>query len=245
MIEVQLNFNEIEFFPVGDQAIAVRFGTTMSQGLHNIIQTFMLNLDEHPFDWMGEAIPAFTMVTLTYDPFFIYTKFDATLSPYELVKAAIRSRLRDINWDQASQLDARTVNIPVCYGGEWGPDLDHVAAVNGLSPGEVIRIHSEGVYLVHMIGFAPGFPYLGGLSKKISTPRRETPRLVIPKGSVGIAGDQTGVYPLETPGGWQLIGRTPINLFNPSSETPSLLKAGDFVRFVPISSSEWGDPSYD
>ncbi|HET6872400.1 MAG TPA: 5-oxoprolinase subunit PxpB, partial [Sporolactobacillaceae bacterium] len=156
-----------------------------------------------------------------------------------------RSRLRDINWDQASQLDAHTVNIPVCYGGEWGPDLDHVAAVNGLSPEEVIRIHSEGVYLVHMIGFAPGFPYLGGLSKEISTPRRETPRLVIPKGSVGIAGDQTGVYPLETPGGWQLIGRTPINLFNPNSETPSLLKAGDFVRFVPISPSEWGDQSND
>jgi inhibitor of KinA len=236
---MRLNLNEIDIYPFGDQTIAVRFGTTISEQLHDYIQILMMDLERHPFKWMIEAVPAFTMVTLTYDPFLIYTKNESTRSPYDFVKSQLQTRIKGIDWTQANQLAGRTVKIPVCYGGEWGPDLDYVASVNGLSPEEVIRIHSDGVYLVHMIGFAPGFPYLGGLPKKISTPRRDTPRLVIPRGSVGIAGNQTGVYPLETPGGWQLIGRTPIDLFNPESESPSLLKAGDQVRFVPITESEF------
>ncbi|HSU80226.1 MAG TPA: 5-oxoprolinase subunit PxpB [Candidatus Angelobacter sp.] len=233
------NLKVVDILPFGDQAISIRFGTTQSVQLHHVIQTFMVNLEQRPFDWMIEAVPAFTMVTVTYDPFFIHSKVKSTHSPYEIVKSEIESRLKEIEWADVAQIESRTVHIPVCYGGEWGPDLGHVASVNGLSPEEVIRIHSEAVYLVHMIGFAPGFPYLGGLSKEISTPRRDSPRLVIPKGSVGIAGDQTGVYPLETPGGWQLIGRTPIDLFNSHSESPSLLKAGDHVRFVPITASEF------
>jgi inhibitor of KinA len=236
---MRLNLNEIDIIPFGDQTIAVRFGTTISEQLHDYIQILMTNLEHHPFEWLVEAIPAFTMVTLTYDPFRIYTLTGPTMSPYDFIKEELESRLKDLDWTQAAQLEARTVHIPVCYGGEFGPDLGYVATVNHLSPEEVIRIHSDGVYLVHMIGFAPGFPYLGGLPKKISTPRRDTPRLVIPKGSVGIAGNQTGVYPLETPGGWQLIGRTPIDLFKPYSESPSLLKAGDQVRFVPITESEF------
>jgi inhibitor of KinA len=236
---MRLNLNEVDIFPFGDQTIAVRFGTTISEQLHDYIQILMMDLERHPFEWIIEAVPAFTMVTLTYDPFFIYSKVGVSRSPYAFVKDELESRLKEIDWKRSTEREARTVHIPVCYGGEFGPDLDYVATVNGLSPEEVIRIHSEGTYLVHMIGFAPGFPYLGGLSKKISTPRRDSPRLVIPKGSVGIAGDQTGVYPLKTPGGWQLIGRTPISLFNPHSEFPSLLKAGDHIRFVPINDSEF------
>jgi len=131
------------------------------------------------------------------------------------------------------------VEIPVCYGGEYGPDLGFVAEHNGLSQEEVIKIHSEGRYLTYMVGFAPGFPYLGGLSEKIAAPRKESPRLKIPEGTVGIAGNQTGVYPITTPGGWQLIGRTPFRLFHPGKNPPTLLKAGNIVVFKPISEQEY------
>ncbi|MGV3465566.1 MAG: 5-oxoprolinase subunit PxpB, partial [Heyndrickxia sp.] len=135
--------------------------------------------------------------------------------------------------------ESRVVEIPVCYGGDFGPDLETVASMNGLSTEEVIQIHSSAEYTVYMIGFAPGFPYLGGMSEKIATPRLPSPRLKIPERTVGIAGNQTGVYPIETPGGWQLIGRTPIKLFRPQDEVPSLLHAGDKVRFKPISYEEY------
>jgi inhibitor of KinA len=127
----------------------------------------------------------------------------------------------------------------VCYGGELGPDLEFVAEHNKLSAEEVIGIHSASVYLVYMIGFAPGFPYIGGMSGKIAAPRRSSPRLKIPAGSVGIAGSQTGIYPIETPGGWQLIGQTPLKLFQPESKSPSLLKAGDVIQFKPISYNQF------
>lgn len=134
---------------------------------------------------------------------------------------------------------SRTVVIPVCYGGEFGPDLEEVARFHGMTEDEVIAIHAQGRYRVYMIGFAPGFAYLGGLSPEIATPRRATPRTHVPAGSVGIAGNQTGVYPLATPGGWQIIGRTPLALFRPHHEEPSLLRAGDIVQFCPITEEQY------
>lgn len=131
------------------------------------------------------------------------------------------------------------IEIPVCYGEEFGPDLEFVANHNGLTPEEVIRIHSSAEYLVYMVGFAPGFPYLGGMPEAIAAPRRPSPRLAIPAGSVGIAGKQTGVYPIETPGGWQIIGRTPIALFVPDSNPPTILASGDRICFRPISRQEY------
>jgi KipI family sensor histidine kinase inhibitor len=125
------------------------------------------------------------------------------------------------------------VEIPVCYGLEYGPDLDAVAAHCGLSPDEVIARHTAAEYRVYMLGFSPGFPYLGGLDPNIAAPRRETPRIKVPAGSVGIAGMQTGIYPLESTGGWQIIGRTPMRLFDPGLEEPCLLRPGDRLRFVP------------
>ena len=129
----------------------------------------------------------------------------------------------------------RIVEIPVCYGGDLGPDLDDVAARHETTPDEVVRIHSGADYLVYMVGFMPGFAYLGGLPDEIATPRRSSPRTAVPAGAVGIGGQQTGVYPLESPGGWNLIGRTPLRIFDLSRETPSLLATGDRVRFCPIS----------
>jgi inhibitor of KinA len=126
------------------------------------------------------------------------------------------------------------VSIPVCYGGAFGPDLDFVAGHNKLSVQEVIDIHTSRPYQVYMLGFTPGFPYLGGMSERIAAPRLAQPRVAIPAGSVGIAGSQTGIYPIESPGGWQLIGRTPLRLFDPGSATPFLFAAGNYLRFTAI-----------
>ncbi len=137
----------------------------------------------------------------------------------------------------------RRVEIPVCYGGELGPDLDDVARTHGLAPEEVIRLHADADYLVYMIGFMPGFAYLGGLPERIATPRRKTPRTAVPAGTVGIGGRQTGVYPLVSPGGWNLIGRTPVKIFDIKRDEPTLLSTGDRVRFRPISRSEFDEAS--
>ena len=129
--------------------------------------------------------------------------------------------------------------IPVCYGGEYGPDLEFVAKNADISVEEVIKIHSSKDYLIYMLGFLPGFSYLGGLDEKIHTPRLANPRIKIPAGSVGIGGAQTGIYPLESPGGWQLIGKTPVKTYNPDRKVPILFEAGDYIRFVPISQEEF------
>ncbi|HTT62545.1 MAG TPA: 5-oxoprolinase subunit PxpB [Bryobacteraceae bacterium] len=130
--------------------------------------------------------------------------------------------------------EPRTVEVPVLYGGENGPDLESVAALTGHTPDEVVAIHSGAGYLVYFLGFSPGFPYLGGLPESIAAPRLETPRKRVPAGSVAIGGRQTGVYPLASPGGWRIIGRTPLHLFDAAADPPALLQMGDHVRFVPL-----------
>jgi len=137
----------------------------------------------------------------------------------------------------SADVPGRTVEIPVCYGGSFGPDLDDVSKETGLPPDEVISIHTAGHYRVYMIGFSPGFPYLGGMDSRIAAPRLKTPRKRIPAGSVGIAGAQTGIYPTASPGGWRLIGRTPLKLFDKFRGNPFLLSAGDSVRFFSVSES--------
>ncbi|VEB99581.1 Sporulation inhibitor kipI [Cedecea lapagei] len=138
-------------------------------------------------------------------------------------------------WEESEAVipTSRLVEIPVVYGGEAGPDLEVVARHNDLTPAQVVALHSGALYIVYFLGFQPGFPYLGGLPEALASPRRASPRLQVAAGSVGIGGSQTGIYPLETPGGWQLIGRTSLRLFNPDSPTPTLLLPGDSVRFVP------------
>ena len=142
--------------------------------------------------------------------------------------------------DVRSEKSARRIfEIPVCYGGEYGPDLENIAANAGLTPEEVIQIHSSRDYLIYMLGFLPGFAYLGGLDERIHTPRLANPRIRIRAGSVGIGGSQTGIYPLDSPGGWQLLGLTPINPYDPQREIPILYEAGDYIRFVPITGEEY------
>ncbi|WP_017799222.1 5-oxoprolinase subunit PxpB [Winslowiella toletana] len=138
-------------------------------------------------------------------------------------------------WEESEALlpESRQVEIPVIYGGEAGPDLDEVARHSQLTPQQVVELHASVNYVVYFIGFQPGFPYLGGLDERLHTPRRAEPRLLVPAGSVAIGGSQTGIYPLATPGGWQLIGRSDLTLFNPQHQPPTLLRPGDSIRFVP------------
>jgi inhibitor of KinA len=225
--------------PLGDKAVLVSFGSKIDSKTHHSIQSFLHHLTAHSFSWMIEAVPAYTNVAIYYDPI----KFVNEPVPFTKIERDLEALIDQNTADFAGQKSEQVVRIPVCYGGKYGPDLLEVAKNGGMTPDEVIALHTQGDYLVHMIGFAPGFPYLGGMTEKLTTPRRETPLLKIPAGSVGIAGGQTGIYPLESPGGWQIIGRTPVPLFRPQHKQPSLLKAGDHVHFYPISSDEfesWG-----
>ncbi|MFC5602057.1 5-oxoprolinase subunit PxpB [Sporosarcina koreensis] len=221
--------------PLGDQAVVIEVGKEINASSERRVKAIVSRLEAEPPSWMIEYIPAYTTVTLIYS----IQSFLEEDSPYEAVCERIRELLKNV--EEAKTMQQKVVKIPVLYGGEYGPDLDFVAAHNGLTPSEVIAIHTSGDYTVHMIGFAPGFPFIGGMSEQIGAPRRKTPRLKIPARSVGIAGVQTGVYPIETPGGWQLIGRTPLELFLPNENPPSLLSAGDKIRFYKIMSEEYED----
>ncbi|UOR14047.1 5-oxoprolinase subunit PxpB [Halobacillus amylolyticus] len=220
--------------PLGDQAIVITISDEINEDAQNKVRILSHLFDQEKPDWMVEYIPAFTTVTLFYDPLQLATD---DVFPYTIVKKKVESLLSTVKEGEAESV--RTIEIPVCYGGEFGPDLEFVAEHNNLSTKEVIDIHSSGQYTVYMIGFAPGFPFIGGMSEKIAAPRRDSPRLAIPERTVGIAGMQTGVYPIETPGGWQLIGRTPMRLFTPEQETPSLLRAGDLITFKEITEEEY------
>lgn len=221
--------------PLGDQAVMIEVDTVINASAQRKVKAIVARLEEVAPSWMVEYIPAYTTVTLVYT----VEEFIGKGSPFEQVCHRIQEML--IGVKEIAGAEQRIVRIPVVYGGVFGPDLDYVAKHNGLAPDEVIAIHTSGDYTVHMIGFAPGFPFIGGMSEKISAPRRETPRLKIPARSVGIAGMQTGVYPIETPGGWQLIGRTPLELFLPDEHTPSLLASGDKIHFYEITIEEYED----
>lgn len=226
--------------PLGDSAVIIQLGEGISEQTHRVVSALTKRIENDPFPGFIECVPAFTSVTVFYQPFEVYRKMEsgkAVDSPYEKVKALIEHHLQELTMEE--ETNQRTVEIPVYYGGRFGPDLEEVADINGLTAQEVIDIHTSGEYLVYMIGFAPGFPYLGGMSEKIAAPRRSSPRTSIPAGSVGIAGMQTGVYPLSTPGGWQLIGNTPLELFKPYEQPPSLLRAGDIVKFVSVTEEEY------
>ena len=225
----ELNFDIVQ---VSENCVLIEFGNKISENINKKIRIFCEYLDMKSFYGLIEYIPYFSSVSLIYDPLKIKGK-----ESFKFVKEKLEDIL--LNIDFSHDYKENIVEIPVYYGGECGPDIEHVANVNNITVDDVINIHSNGKYLVYMIGFAPGFPYLGGLSEKLYTPRRSTPRLVIPQGSVGIAGMQTGVYPIETPGGWQIIGQTPIKLFDINRENKTLLKCGDIAKFYPISYDEY------
>jgi inhibitor of KinA len=220
----------MRFAPLGDRAVTVTLGDAIDEATRLLVRAVSAQLDAHPIRGIVDQVPAFVSVGVHYDPAQIATA--GGISPYEAIVAELERVLASVRPEALPP--ARGVEIPVCYGGELGPDLAEVARYHGLTTDEVIRLHSAGDYVVHMVGFMPGFAYLGGLPEQLATPRRAVPRTAVPAGAVGIGGQQTGVYPLESPGGWNLIGRTPLAIFDIARSSPTLLETGDRVRFRAI-----------
>lgn len=216
---------------VGDRCMLIGLGDTVDPDTSLRVFAFVRRLKEQPIAGVRDIVPAFTTVALHYQP----ELFDG--SPFESLRALVLERLT--RPFETQQLAARTIEVPICYGGEFGPDLEDVATQRGLSVEQVIALHLQSSHRVYMLGFSPGFPFIGGLDQSLVMPRRTSPRTRIPPGSVAIARDQTCIYPLETPGGWNLIGRTPVRLFDPSANPPCLLAPSDRVRFIRID-----EPSY-
>ena len=216
--------------PLGDNAVVLEFGQEVDEAVVMRVRALAAALELHPPVGVTEVVPAFTTVTVFYDL--------AHIGSYEQLCAELRTRAGRA----ASRPPFETgklVEIPVCYGGDFGPDLAAVAERAGLSPEEAAQLHQRTEYRVHAIGFLPGFPYLGGLPARLRTPRRASPRLQVPAGSVAIGGAQTGIYPLASPGGWNLIGRTPLALFRADAHPSARLRVGDRVKFRPLSPEEF------
>jgi inhibitor of KinA len=235
----------MEIVPLGDSALIVRvreqFEDAPEETLNEVLQTFQ-QLRSATIPGVIEVAPAYTSVAVFFDPIAVAKTsvsadqaFDWFVERVRGVVAAGADRGGRL---KAATRDVRRIEIPVCYDAEFAPDLDDVARHARISTKEVVDLHSAAQYRVSCIGFVPGFPFLTGLARKLATPRRATPRKEIPPGSVGIGGVQTGIYPLRSPGGWNLIGRTPLKLFDPAENPPALLQAGDHVRFRPITREE-------
>ena len=220
----------VRFLTAGDTALTVEFGNEIRPQINAQVRALRLALAQSRIPGITETVPTYRSLTVHY-------------RPEQIGFSALCDALRGL-LDRLGEMQlppAEVVEIPLLYGGEEGPDLAFVAEHCNRSVEEVIRIHSAPEYLIYMLGFTPGFPYLGGMDPAIATPRLTTPRVRIPGGSAGIAGDQTGIYPIDSPGGWQLIGRTPLRLYDPGRENPILLEAGQYLKFRPIDRSEYDE----
>ncbi len=224
-------------YPISEKAVTMEFGNSINQHLLYTITAFSGLLQQNPFAGMTGMVPAYSTLTVYFDPLIVAKAGMPGNTALDKITAYL---------DQLKQHTLKTtiresdiMTIPVCYGEDFGPDLEEVARINDLTTGEVIRLHGSVAYLVHMIGFMPGFAYLGGMPQAIMAPRKAQPRSNVPAGAVGIAGLQTGIYPLQLPGGWQIIGQTPLKMFDAGRSEPGLLKAGDRVKFEAINLSEF------
>jgi len=226
----------MQFAPLGDRAITITLGVAIDEATNRRVRAISALLDAQALPCIVDLVPAFVSLAVHYDPALV-AGVDDDGSPYERLVNALEPLLANVHEDE--MVAPRIVEIPVSYGGDLGPDLEDVARQHSIGVDDVVRIHTTGDYLVYMIGFMPGFAYLGGLAPELVTPRRSSPRTAVPAGAVGIGGQQTGVYPLVSPGGWNLIGRTPLRIFDAARENASLLEAGDRVRFVAISRSDF------
>jgi inhibitor of KinA len=214
----------VRFQPSSDQSLLVYFGHEIALQAHEQVRRLLRLLELEPIAGIRNLHPAYCSVLVKFDALKLqHNELEAILKEY-------LDRLEEVSLPEPCQ-----VEIPVCYGGEYGPDLSEVAAMHGMTPAQAVELHTSTSYLVYFLGFVPGFAYLGELPEALVTPRLATPRRRVPAGSVGIAGSQTGVYPFATPGGWRLLGRTPMAMFRTDREGFSLLSIGDRVRFTPIS----------
>jgi inhibitor of KinA len=214
---------------LGDSALLVEFGNEIDADLNAKSLGFCKNLEAEPFRGFIEAVPAYASAAVIYDAPHIQRNLREFSSPFEFVKSHV---LRALAAAASAAEGGRDISIAVSFGGEDGPDLADLAVRCGLTESGVVEIFCGRAYRVYMLGFLPGFSYMGEVDDRIATPRRSVPRKLVPKGSVGIAGKQTGIYSLDSPGGWQIIGRTNQAIFLPESEPPSFLRPGDNIRFV-------------
>jgi KipI family sensor histidine kinase inhibitor len=216
--------------PCGESALLVEFAPVISAAVNDRVHSLAEDLAARVIPGLVETVPA-------YGSLLVY--FDLCRIRYRKLRAMLRRRIAQAGEGSAA---ARTLFfIPVCYEGEFAEDLGEVASHTSLSREEIIRRHTAPRYRIFMLGFLPGFPYLGGLDPALQTPRRKTPRIAVPRGAVGIGGNQTGIYPLESPGGWQLIGRTPVRPYDSRREEPVLYKTGDFIAFFPVGTKEYAE----
>lgn len=220
--------SEVRYLVAGDSAVCVEFGNEISPEINKKIRAFKIAVEKSDIPGIVETVPTYRSLLVHYHPEVIgfkelTEKFDKLMGSLSSIPIP----------------PPTVIEIPVLYGGEMGPDIENVAEHNHKTVEEVIKIHTSEEYLIYMIGFIAGFPYLGGMSKEIATPRLKSPRVKIEGGSVGIAGEQTGIYPVASPGGWQLIGRTPLKLYDADREKPVLLEAGQYIKFAAVTEEEY------
>jgi inhibitor of KinA len=234
--------SSFSIFPLGDSAITIDLGNCINEQCNMKAHAIQEWLAAHPFPGRQDIIMAYSSVTVFYDPAEVSASgVNGPSGVYSWLEGLLKLAWQETDGvDRAIAQDAvsRTVDIPVCYEGEYAPDLEWVAVQKGLSPAEVVQLHVAGVYRVYMVGFLPGFPYLGTLDTRLSISRKPEP-VQVRAGGVGIAGMQTGIYPMNSPGGWQIIGRTPVSLFDRDASPPVRLQAGDWVQFQAISTAEF------
>lgn len=219
---------EYEILPVGNQAVLIEFGNVIDEEINKRVITISNSIRRHNITGVIDILSTYRSVMVFYDN-----------SKTNFIRLKKIIKKISITEDNFMNVKTRKLLIPVCYEDEYSKDLYDIESVLELSKNEIISIHSEGEYKVYMLGFLPGFVYLGGLDKRIHMPRLETPRTKIPERSVGIGGNQTGVYPMESPGGWKLIGKTPVDFYNPQKKDPILCKPGDYIKFFKITASEY------
>ena len=223
---------EIRIFSLGDSAVTVEFGKTVSVARNKKAIALSEYFEQNYFPGFVESVPAYASTTIFYDLLAVRRGFPEFPSAFEAVKKLVEAAVQIP--DLSRKDSARAVEIPVHFDKQSALDLEYVAESSGLSPRQVIETFTAATYRVFMLGFLPGFTYMGEVDDRIAIPRKESPRLAVPKGSVGVAGKQTGVYSLESPGGWQIIGRTDVEMFMPNADPPTYLRPGDQVRFVAV-----------
>jgi inhibitor of KinA len=238
---MQIQNNSFNIYYLSEQAITIAFGDAISESLQQLVSRFNNHIHQHPFPGFRTTVAAYTTLTVFFDPLQVIASALWGNNCFDKVCNYIQAI--ELDSTQHQDLHNSAITIPVCYGGPFGPDIDEVVQLHHLTTQEIINLHSAAIYTVYMIGFVPGFAYLGGMDNQLATPRKPTPRAAVPAGAVGIAGEQTGIYPLETPGGWQIIGQTPLRMFDAHHTQPALLKAGDRVKFEPITQQEFANYS--